>query len=142
MSPSFRIKDVRVFTLAPKASAGTYFKPGENTGDDKPETKENKSTDKDPKAGERSNENKADPMKGDGADSKPSKGGPPSDGAKAGGPPKEGGEARPQDPKKNDQTAEKRDKQDNKGDSRATIPVIGMLPILGRLFSTPKQTFA
>ena len=31
-------------------------------------------------------------------------------------------------------------KQDNKGDSRATIPVIGMLPILGRLFSTPNQT--
>ncbi len=31
-------------------------------------------------------------------------------------------------------------KQDNKGDSRATIPVIGMVPILGRLFTTPKQT--
>jgi general secretion pathway protein D len=31
-------------------------------------------------------------------------------------------------------------KQDNKGDSRATIPVIGMLPILGRLFSAPSQT--
>ncbi|MGH9845043.1 MAG: type II secretion system protein GspD [Blastocatellia bacterium] len=31
-------------------------------------------------------------------------------------------------------------KQDNKGDSRATIPVIGMIPILGRLFSTPRQT--
>ena len=31
-------------------------------------------------------------------------------------------------------------KQDNKGDSRATIPVIGMLPILGRLFSAPNQT--
>jgi len=31
-------------------------------------------------------------------------------------------------------------KQDNKGDSRVTIPVIGMVPILGRLFTTPKQT--
>ena len=31
-------------------------------------------------------------------------------------------------------------KQDNKGDSRATIPVIGMLPVLGRLFSAPNQT--
>lgn len=31
-------------------------------------------------------------------------------------------------------------KQDNKGDSRATIPVVGMLPILGRLFSAPNQT--
>lgn len=31
-------------------------------------------------------------------------------------------------------------KQDNQGDSRATIPVIGMVPILGRLFTTPKQT--
>ena len=30
MSASFRIKDVRVFTLAPAAGAGTYFKPGEN----------------------------------------------------------------------------------------------------------------
>lgn len=31
-------------------------------------------------------------------------------------------------------------KQDSSGDSRATIPVIGMLPILGRLFSAPKQS--
>jgi len=31
-------------------------------------------------------------------------------------------------------------KQDNKGDSRVTIPVVGMIPILGRLFTTPKQT--
>ncbi|MGH9935274.1 MAG: type II secretion system protein GspD, partial [Blastocatellia bacterium] len=31
-------------------------------------------------------------------------------------------------------------KQDNKGDSRVTIPVVGMVPILGRLFTTPKQT--
>jgi general secretion pathway protein D len=31
-------------------------------------------------------------------------------------------------------------KQDNKGDSRATIPVVGLIPILGRLFTTPKQT--
>jgi len=31
VSASFRIKDVRVFTLAPSAAAGTYFKPGENT---------------------------------------------------------------------------------------------------------------
>lgn len=30
MSASFRIKDVRVHTLAPKAQAGTYFKPGES----------------------------------------------------------------------------------------------------------------
>jgi hypothetical protein len=30
VSASFRIKDVRVFTLAPAAEAGTYFKPGEN----------------------------------------------------------------------------------------------------------------
>ncbi|MEP7239423.1 MAG: L-rhamnonate dehydratase [Devosia sp.] len=30
MSPSFRIKDVRVFTLAPGAGAGTYFKPGDD----------------------------------------------------------------------------------------------------------------
>jgi len=30
VSASFRIKDVRVFTLAPAAGAGTYFKPGEN----------------------------------------------------------------------------------------------------------------
>lgn len=29
--------------------------------------------------------------------------------------------------------------QESKGDSRATIPVIGMLPILGRLFTTPRQ---
>src|SRR5262245_9639718 len=31
-------------------------------------------------------------------------------------------------------------KQDNKGDSRATIPVIGMLPVLRRLVSAPNQT--
>jgi len=31
-------------------------------------------------------------------------------------------------------------KQDNKGDSRVTIPVVGMLPILGRLFTTPRQS--
>jgi L-rhamnonate dehydratase len=30
VSASFRIKDVRVFTLAPAAAAGTYFKPGDN----------------------------------------------------------------------------------------------------------------
>ena len=30
--------------------------------------------------------------------------------------------------------------QENKGDSRATIPIIGMVPILGRFLSTPKQT--
>jgi len=30
VSTAFRIKDVRVFTLAPAASAGTYFKPGES----------------------------------------------------------------------------------------------------------------
>ena len=29
MSPSFRIKDLRVHTLAPTAGAGTYFKPGD-----------------------------------------------------------------------------------------------------------------
>ena len=29
MSKAFTIKDVRVFTLAPAASAGTYFKPGD-----------------------------------------------------------------------------------------------------------------
>lgn len=32
--------------------------------------------------------------------------------------------------------------QQNKGDSRATIPIIGMVPILGRLFTTPNQTSA
>ncbi len=31
-------------------------------------------------------------------------------------------------------------KQDSKGDSRVTIPVVGMVPILGRLFTTPKQS--
>ncbi|MDQ3010391.1 MAG: cohesin domain-containing protein [Acidobacteriota bacterium] len=31
-------------------------------------------------------------------------------------------------------------KQDNKGDSRAGIPILGMIPILGRLFATPQQT--
>jgi general secretion pathway protein D len=31
-------------------------------------------------------------------------------------------------------------KQNSRGDSRATIPVIGMLPVLGRLFSAPNQT--
>jgi general secretion pathway protein D len=31
-------------------------------------------------------------------------------------------------------------KQDTKGDSRVSIPVVGMVPILGRLFTTPKQT--
>ena len=30
--------------------------------------------------------------------------------------------------------------QETKGDSRAGIPVLGMIPILGRLFSTPRQT--
>jgi general secretion pathway protein D len=30
-------------------------------------------------------------------------------------------------------------KQDIKGDSRTTIPVVGMIPILGRLFTTPRQ---
>jgi L-rhamnonate dehydratase len=30
VSPSFRIKDIRIFTLAPKAQAGTYFKPGDS----------------------------------------------------------------------------------------------------------------
>ena len=29
--------------------------------------------------------------------------------------------------------------QQNKGDSRATIPILGMVPILGRLFTTPNQ---
>ncbi len=29
--------------------------------------------------------------------------------------------------------------QDNKGDSRAGIPVLGMLPFVGRLFTTPRQ---
>jgi general secretion pathway protein D len=31
-------------------------------------------------------------------------------------------------------------KQDIKGDSRTTIPIVGMIPILGRLFTTPKQS--
>ena len=31
-------------------------------------------------------------------------------------------------------------RQDNKSDVRASIPVIGMLPILGRFFSTPRQS--
>ncbi len=31
-------------------------------------------------------------------------------------------------------------KQDNKGDSRVTIPGIGLIPILGRMFTTPRQT--
>src|SRR5262249_50363221 len=31
-------------------------------------------------------------------------------------------------------------KQDNKGDSRATIPFVGMIPILGRLFTAPSQS--
>jgi general secretion pathway protein D len=31
-------------------------------------------------------------------------------------------------------------KQDLKGDSRTTIPVVGMIPILGRLFTTPRQS--
>jgi general secretion pathway protein D len=31
-------------------------------------------------------------------------------------------------------------KQEIKGDSRTTIPVVGMIPILGRLFTTPKQS--
>ena len=31
-------------------------------------------------------------------------------------------------------------KQDNKGDSRVTIPGIGSIPIFGRLFTTPRQT--
>ena len=30
--------------------------------------------------------------------------------------------------------------QETKGDSRAGIPILGMVPILGRLFSTPRQT--
>jgi hypothetical protein len=30
-------------------------------------------------------------------------------------------------------------KQSDKGDTRASIPVIGMLPVLGRLFSAPQQ---
>src|SRR5262249_18551126 len=31
-------------------------------------------------------------------------------------------------------------KQDNKGNSRATIPFVGNIPVLGRLFTTPSQT--
>jgi general secretion pathway protein D len=31
-------------------------------------------------------------------------------------------------------------KQDSKGDSRVSIPVVGMVPILGRLFTAPAQT--
>ncbi|MCI0387482.1 MAG: hypothetical protein MOB07_01755 [Acidobacteria bacterium] len=31
-------------------------------------------------------------------------------------------------------------KQDNKGDSRVTIPGVGLIPILGRLFTTPRQS--
>lgn len=31
-------------------------------------------------------------------------------------------------------------KQDSKGNSRASIPIVGMMPILGRLFSAPKET--
>src|SRR4029450_6207674 len=33
-------------------------------------------------------------------------------------------------------------RQDNKSDVRASIPVIGMVPILGRFFSTPRQSSA
>src|SRR5262249_32151104 len=31
-------------------------------------------------------------------------------------------------------------KQDNKGDSRVTIPGVGMIPVIGRLFTAPRQT--
>ena len=65
--------------------SGTKSEPKEG-GDP---TAEEKDDTKDPKAGERSGGDKGDPMKGDGADNKPSKGGPPQDGQKGskGGPP-------------------------------------------------------
>ena len=54
----------------PKGEAKPSKMGDDDQGDNKPDTK-------DPKAKERDNANKNDPIKGDGADSKPSKGGPP-----------------------------------------------------------------
>ena len=108
----------------PKGGGKGEPKEGDETGDEKKDTK-------DPKADERANSEKADPMKGDGADSKPSKSGKPSDGAgsKPGGPPKDGeaSESRPND-KKPDQAAERRNKEDNKGDQKGAAAKAGGPP--------------
>jgi hypothetical protein len=95
-------------------------------GDDP--TAEHKEDTKDPKADERANGDKSDPMKSDGAEGKPSKGGKPSDGAagKAGGPPKDGqaSDSKPMG-EKNQQTNERRNKEDNKGDQKGSAAKAG-----------------
>ncbi|HEX3149610.1 MAG TPA: hypothetical protein VHR66_16160 [Gemmataceae bacterium] len=120
-----KVNDLATKLGSPKA--GGNPKEGEPKGGAKSEPKEgdpqgeHKDDTKDPKADEKPNGDKADPMKSDGAESKASKGGPPSDGAKAskGGPPKDGGDSKPAGDKK-DQTAEKRNKEDNKGDQKGS----------------------
>jgi hypothetical protein len=99
----------------PKGGAKSEPKEGDPQGEHKDDTKE-------AKADEKPNGDKADPMKSDGAESKASKGGPPSDGAKAskGGPPKDGAESKPMGDKKDQQTAEKRNKEDNKGEQKGS----------------------
>jgi hypothetical protein len=108
----------------PKAGGKGSPKEDDQTGEHKEDAKE-------PKADERANGDKADPMKSDGADAKPSKGGKPGDGAaaKAGGPPKDdqASDAKPTDPKK-DETNERRNKEDNKGDQKGAAAKAGMPP--------------
>jgi hypothetical protein len=124
----------KVDVLANKMGSKSAPKEGDPKGGGKPtpgendETAQHKEDTKEPKADERANGDKADPMKSDGADAKPSKGGKPGDGAaaKAGGPPKDGqaSESKPMGEKKNE-TAEKRNKEDNKGDQKGAAAKAG-----------------
>jgi hypothetical protein len=128
--------------LADKMGAAKTGKPGaegEPKASDKPGKPddegqgENKNDTDKPKADDRDNPNKSDPMKGDGSEGKPSKGGPPSDGGKPSkGSPMDGAgsASKPMgDPKKEPMTgdktaqkppAESRNKEDNKGDQKGS----------------------
>ncbi|MBO0697224.1 MAG: hypothetical protein J2P46_02405 [Zavarzinella sp.] len=103
----------------PKGGAKGEPKEGDQTAEEKEDTK-------DPKADDRANGDKADPMKSDGAESKSGKG-PPSDGSGAKGPPSDAAAAgskggQPSPPmagqKPENQPAETRNREDNKGESK------------------------
>jgi hypothetical protein len=112
---------------------------------------ENKEDAKEPKADERTPGDKADPMKSDGADAKPSKGAPPSSDAKpskgspmageasAGKPMPMGGD--PKDPMKDEKkapNAEKRAKEDNKGNEKGSAGK-PMMPPMDQQASSKSQ---
>lgn len=103
----------------PKGGAKGEPKEGDQTAEEKEDTK-------DPKADDRANGDKADPMKSDGAESKSGKG-PPSDGSGSKSPPSDAAAAgskggQPTPPmagqKPENQPAETRNREDNKGESK------------------------